>query len=44
MALAREEGFELSDGELEGVSGGGWGGPCSEKQWGCDADGVNPGE
>ena len=25
LALAREEGYELSDEELESVSGGGWG-------------------
>lgn len=28
LALAKEEGYELSDEELESVSGGGWGGSC----------------
>ena len=43
MALAKEEGYELSDEELEGISGG-WGKPCPNRDWGCDADGYNPGE
>ena len=40
LALAQEEGYELSDSELEGVSGG-WGGcgdyvwdPCDSHNWG----------
>ena len=28
LELAREEGYELSDEELEGISGGGWGEDC----------------
>ena len=28
LALAKEEGFELSDAELEGISGGSWGDIC----------------
>ena len=28
LALAREEGYELSDEELDGMAGG-WGDPCS---------------
>lgn len=43
LALAREEGYELSDEELKGISGG-WGAPCPTRDWGCDADGHNPGE
>lgn len=33
FALAQEEGYELSDEELEAVSGGGWGEskPCDER-------------
>lgn len=30
IALAKEEGIELSDEQLEAVSGGGWG--CSDKE------------
>ena len=30
LALAREEGYELTDEELEAVSGGGFWDPCSE--------------
>ena len=30
LALAKEAGYELSDEELEGVSGGAWG-DCSDK-------------
>ena len=40
LALAREEGYELSESELEGVSGG-WGScgdyvwdPCDSHNWG----------
>ncbi|MBQ9003215.1 MAG: Nif11-like leader peptide family natural product precursor [Eggerthellaceae bacterium] len=33
LALAREEGYELSDEELETVSGG-WG-HCSQEKYGC---------
>lgn len=43
MAPAKEEGNELSNEELEGISGG-WGKPCPNRGWGCDADGYNPGE
>lgn len=32
--LAKEEGMELSDEQLDAVSGG-W---CSEHEWGCPAD------
>ena len=38
VALAREEGYELSDSELEGISGGWGGGSCSEKAYDpCDS-------
>lgn len=43
LALAQEEGYELDDEQLEGVTGG-WGASCDTKDWGCDADGYNPGE
>ena len=34
MGLAKEEGYELSDDELEAVAGGrSWGDPCED--WGC---------
>ena len=40
LALAQEEGYELSDSELEGISGG-WGkcegyvyDPCDDHNWG----------
>ena len=32
--LAKEEGYELSDEELDGIAGG-W---CDEHEWGCPAD------
>ena len=32
--LAKEEGMELSDEDLDGIAGG-W---CSEHEWGCPAD------
>jgi hypothetical protein len=34
LAVAKEEGMELSDKDLDGISGG-W---CSEHDWGCPAD------
>ena len=38
LALAQEEGYELSDSELEGISGGWGGGSCSEKAYDpCDS-------
>ena len=32
--LAKEEGMEIPDEELDGIAGG-W---CSEHEWGCPAD------
>lgn len=43
LALAQEEGYELSDEQLEGVSGG-WGSGKCENQNYCIDDGRNPGE
>ena len=41
LALAREEGYELSDEELESVSGGGWGcSDCSNKCYALCPDDV----
>ena len=38
VALAQEEGYELSDSELEGISGGWGGGSCSETAYDpCDS-------
>ena len=34
LALAQEEGYELSDEELEGVAGG-WGSPCDNHEFDC---------
>jgi hypothetical protein len=34
FVLAKEEGLELSDEDLDGIAGG-W---CSEHEWGCPAD------
>lgn len=38
-ALAREEGVELTDEQLEGVSGG-WGGGCSDYTPTCMEEGM----
>jgi hypothetical protein len=35
--LAHEEGIELSDEQLEAISGGAW---CSDHTWGCPGDGC----
>ena len=40
LALAQEEGYELSDEQLEGISGG-WGDKCNDH---CSIDGRNIGE
>ena len=40
LALAQEEGYELTDEQLEGISGG-WGGKCNDH---CSIDGRNIGE
>jgi hypothetical protein len=42
LALAREEGYELTDEQLEGVSGG-WGDKCNDQNY-CFDDGRNIGE
>ena len=42
LALAQEEGYELTDEQLEGVSGG-WGSKCEGHNY-CFDDGRNPGE
>lgn len=42
LALAREEGYELADSELEGISGG-WGG-CAERCRSYICDDHNWGE
>ena len=42
LALAQEEGYELIDEQLEGVSGG-WGGKCEDQNY-CFDDGRNIGE
>ena len=42
LALAQEEGYELTDEQLEGVTGG-WGGKCEGHNY-CFDDGRNPGE
>ena len=34
LELAKEEGYELSDEELDGLAGG-W---CTDHEWGCPAD------
>ena len=34
LKLAKEEGYELSDAELEGISGGWGGGECSDNSCG----------
>ena len=34
LELAKEEGMEIPDEELDGIAGG-W---CSEHEWGCPAD------
>lgn len=42
LALAKEEGYELSDEELEGISGGGWGCTvCSAYQYGDERDDID---
>lgn len=33
--LAKEEGMEIPDEELDGIASGGW---CSDHEWGCPAD------
>lgn len=33
LALAKEEGYELSEDELDSIAGGGWGDPCTN--YGC---------
>ena len=38
LELARAEGVELSDEQLEGVAGGGWGDSCDPSRFGCLAD------
>jgi bacteriocin-like protein len=35
--LAESEGIELSDDQLEAISGGAW---CSDHTWGCPGDGC----
>ena len=42
LALAQEEGYELTDEQLEGVSGG-WGDKCEDQNY-CFDDGRNIGE
>ena len=42
LALAQEEGYELTDEQLEGISGG-WGGKCEGYNY-CFDDGRNIGE
>lgn len=42
LALAKEEGYELTDEQLAGVSGG-WGGKCENQNY-CFDDGRNIGE
>lgn len=37
LEQAREEGFELSEEELEGVSGGGWSAFCGDYTLPCDS-------
>ena len=37
VALAKEEGVELSDEDLDGIAGGGWGGgSCEERKAFCN--------
>ena len=43
LALAQEEGYELTDAQLEGVSGGWGSGTCENYNY-CIDDGRNPGE
>ena len=38
LALAQEEGYDLSDEELEGVSGGSWGKDCDDYDDPCPGD------
>lgn len=35
LELAKEEGMEIPDEELEALASGGW---CSDHEWGCPAD------
>ena len=42
LAAAHEEGYELTDEQLEGVTGG-WGGKCNDQNY-CFDDGRNIGE
>ena len=35
LALAKEEGMEIPDEELDAIAGGGW---CDSHEWGCPAD------
>ena len=41
LALAREEGYELSDEELEGISGGGWCEVCRSDYPGDERDDID---
>ena len=42
LSLAQEEGYELTDEQLEGISGG-WGDKCNDYNY-CFDDGRNIGE
>ena len=43
LALAKEEGIELSDEELNAVSGGMWQSKCEEYKWeSCEQDDDGP--
>lgn len=42
LALAQEEGFDLTDEELEGIAGGGWGCTvCSAYQYGDERNDID---
>lgn len=36
LALAKQEGYDLSEEQLEDISGGAWGG-CTERIWKCSS-------